>query len=99
MLTSKQRVRLSALGQGLSCLASVGRSGLTEAFCSRLSELLARHELVKLRLSGEDAGERRAQAEDLAARTGSELVRIIGKVALFYLAHPDPGSRKIDPGE
>jgi len=99
MLTSKQRVRLSALAQGLSCLASVGRAGVTEALSSRLTELLSQHELVKLRLSGENSGERRVQAEDLAARSGSELVRIIGKVAIFYRANPDPDARKIDPGE
>ncbi len=99
MLTTKQRVRLSSLAQGLSCLASVGRAGVTDAFSSRLSELLSRHELVKLRLSGDEEDERRAQAELLAARSGSEIVRIIGKVAIFYKANPDPDARKIDLGE
>lgn len=96
MLNSKQRVRLSSLAQGLSCLASVGRSGATEAFVARLSELLSRHELVKVRLAGDDADERRSQAEDLAVRSGSELVRVLGKVAIFYRQNPIPADRTID---
>jgi RNA-binding protein len=96
MLSAKQRVRLSALAQEASCLASVGRAGATEAFAGRLEELLGRHELVKLRLAGDDAESRRALADDLAGRTGSEIVRIIGKVAVLFRANPALGDRRID---
>jgi RNA-binding protein len=96
MLSAKQRGRLAAIAQGRGCLASVGRAGATEALAGRLEELLARHELVKLRLAGEDGDARRELAEELAARTASELVRIIGKVAVLYKANPDPASRAID---
>jgi len=96
MLSAKQRGRLSALAQRMTCLASVGRAGASDAFAGRLGELLARHELVKLRLAGDDGDSRRELAEDLAVRTGSEVVRIIGKVAVLYRQNPDPAARVID---
>ncbi len=99
MLSAKQRSRLSALAQHLACYASVGRAGVTEEFVSRLSVLLDQHELVKIRLAGDEAETRRSQAEELASRTRSELVRIIGKIALLYRANPDREARKVDPGE
>lgn len=98
MLSARQRSRLSSLAHESSCLASVGRGGLTEMLVSRVSVLLDQHELVKIRVSGDTAEERRMQAEDLASRTKSDLVRVIGKVALLYRANPDPDARKIDIG-
>jgi|WetSurMetagenome_2_1015567.scaffolds.fasta_scaffold341814_2 RNA-binding protein len=99
MLSARQRGRLAATAQGSSCLAAVGRAGATAAFVSRLDELLRRHELVKLRLAGDDAESRAALAGDLAARTGSEVVRIVGKVAILYRANPALGELGIDLGE
>jgi RNA-binding protein len=99
MLSSRQRSRLAAMAQGRSCLAAVGKAGATEAFASRLDELLRRHELVKLRLAGDDAQSRAALAADLAERTGSEVARIVGKVAILFRANPDLGELRIDIGE
>jgi RNA-binding protein len=96
MLSARQRSRLSALAQGRPCLASVGRAGATDALAGRLEELMGRHELVKLRLAGDDEDSRRELAEDLASRTRSEIVRIIGKVAVLYRANPALGEGRID---
>jgi RNA-binding protein len=99
MLSARQRTRLSAIAQGRSCLASVGRAGASEAFVSKLGELLGRHELVKIKLAGDDSDSRAALAGDLAERTGCEVVRIVGKVAILYKANPGLGELRIDIGE
>jgi RNA-binding protein len=95
MLSAKQRSRLSGLAQSRDCLATLGRAGASPELAERLSVLLAQHELVKLRF-GDFKESRRELAAELAERTGSELVREIGNVAVFWRRNPDPEKRKID---
>lgn len=97
MLTPKQRAALSAMAQSRPCLVSLGRSGASPDLIERLAVLLGQHELVKLRF-GDFKESRRELAAELAERTGCELVRLIGAVAVFYKPSPDPERRKIDPG-
>lgn len=95
MLSSRQRGYLSGLAQTQDCLISLGKAGATLDLADRLAELLEIHELVKLRF-GDFKESRRELAAALAERTGSELVRLIGYVAVFWKANPDPDKRKIE---
>ena len=95
MLSSKQRSLLAGLAQSMDCLVSLGRAGASPELKDRLSALLAQHELVKLRF-GDHLDSRREFAEELAKGTGSELVRMIGNVAVFWKRSPDPEKRKIE---
>jgi RNA-binding protein len=95
MLSSKDRSRLASLAQTKDCLISLGRAGASPALVERLSILLAQHELVKLRFG--DFKEGKAEiASSLAATTGSEVVRIIGNVVVFWKRNPDPEKRTVD---
>ena len=95
MLKSRQRVYLSGLAQSMECLITLGRAGATPELADRLEELLAQHELVKLRF-GDFKESRKELAAALAERTGSELVRMLGYVAIFWKPNPDPDERAID---
>jgi len=95
LLTSKQRSYLTALANKLEPVAALGRAGLSEAVVAHFKNELDRHELIKLRFT--DHKESRDDfARDLAVRTGSELVRVIGNVAVFFRANPDPEKRSIE---
>jgi RNA-binding protein len=94
MLSSRQRGYLCGLAQTRECLVTLGKLGATKELADRLAELLALHELVKLRFGGFKES-RRELAADLAERAGCELVRIIGNVAIFWKPAPDPEKRKI----
>lgn len=97
MLTSKQRSILTALASKDCVMQALGKNGLTAQFVTTIDGLLAHHELVKIKfLDFKD--EKRETAEELAARTRSELVRVIGNNAIFYRQNPDPEKRKIDIG-
>jgi RNA-binding protein len=98
MLSAKQRVRLSGIAQTRDCLVSLGRAGASPDLIERLSVLLEQHELVKLRF-GDFKDSRRELAASLAQATGSELVRIVGNVAVFWRRNPDPEKRKIEVDE
>jgi RNA-binding protein len=95
MLTSKQRGRLSAIAQSKDCLVTLGRAGMSPELLARLSALLDQHELVKLRF-GDHLESKAEIAAGLAEATGSELVRMIGNVAVFWKRNPDPEKRSIE---
>jgi RNA-binding protein len=95
MLSSKQRGRLLGLAQSKDCLVTLGRAGASPELAERLSVLLAQHELVKLRF-GDFLDTKRELAAHLAELTGSELVRMIGNVAVFWKRSPDPKKRTIE---
>jgi RNA-binding protein len=103
MLSPKQRAKLASLAQRAESLASLGKAGLTEAFVSRLDVLLGDHELVKLRLGALPEGDRkegrRVLAAELAQRTRSELVTLIGNVAVFFRRQDKPERRKVELGD
>jgi RNA-binding protein len=95
VLTPKERTRLAGLAQTREALVTLGRQGPTEALAARLDALLADHELVKLRF-GDFKEAKRELAAELAGRTRSEVVRIVGHVAVFWRRNPDPERRKVE---
>jgi RNA-binding protein len=88
-LSGKQRHFLRGLGHALEPVVHVGKDGVTDAVTTALSEALVAHELVKVKLGPNTPDERHTAADELAARTGSELVQVLGKVILVYRAHPE----------
>jgi RNA-binding protein len=94
MLTSKRRSALSALASKIEPSVSLGKGGPTDAVLKHLELELGRHELVKLRFVDFKEG-RRELALELAEKTGAELVRVVGNVAVLYRRESDPAKRKI----
>lgn len=83
MLTSKQRGFLSRLAADLGPTVMVGKGGATEAVERAMKAEFAFRELLKLRFVASKEG-RDELAHELAQRTGAELVRVIGNVAVYY---------------
>jgi len=95
MLSSKQRSRLASLSQSLDPLVQLGRAGASEAFAEHLDTLLEEHELVKVRFM--DFKESRHELSlEIAARTKSELIRVIGNTAIFFRRSSDQEKRRIE---
>lgn len=94
MLTSKQRAALASLATKLDPVVRLGKAGAADGVAAALERALADHELVKLRFV-DFKGEKKELARSLAEATGSELVRVIGNVAVFYKEQPDPERRII----
>ena len=80
---------LKARAQKLEPVLKLGKAGLSEPFLKSLAEALNQHELVKIRLT-EFKEERKSLAPELAAKSGSHLVTLIGNVVVLYRrrAHP-----------
>jgi RNA-binding protein len=95
MLSSRQRSKLAGLAQDLEPQIHLGKGGASDGIEGQLDKLLTDHELVKLRFV--DFKESRHElARELAERTGAELVRVIGNVAVLWRRSHHPEKRRID---
>jgi RNA-binding protein len=86
--------KLKGLAQRLEPILALGKSGPSDAFTKSLADALAQHELVKIKFAA-FKDERKTIAPQLAEKTGSHLIWIVGHVAVFYLQNPDPAKRKV----
>ncbi len=82
---------LKARAQKLEPVLKLGKAGLSEPFLKSLAEALKQHELVKIRLT-EFKEERKTLAPELAAKSGSHLVTLIGNVVVLYRRRATPPS-------
>lgn len=82
-LTGPQRRQLKGIAHQLKPLVQVGKSGVTESLIWAVDRALSDHELIKVRFR-EYKESRKELSEILAERTGSEIVDIIGNVAILY---------------
>jgi RNA-binding protein len=95
MLTSKQRRYLSSLAVSVDQTVMIGKDGASDAVVRALGAEFKHRELVKLRFI--HSKEERAEiARKLAEQTSSDLVRVIGNVAVFYRRAGDPDLRLIE---
>ncbi len=83
-LSSSQTRYLRSLAHDLRAVILLGNKGATPAVVKELSAALDLHELVKVKLSGGDKGERQAQIEVLTGGTQAEAVQQIGHVAVLF---------------
>ncbi len=86
--------KLKSLAQKLEPVLALGKSGASDAFIKSLDEALAQHELVKMKFAA-FKDERKTLAPQLAKKTKSHLVWVVGHVAVFYRQQPDPAKRKV----
>ena len=81
--------RLKAQAQSLKATLKVGRSGLSPQFLQALDATLAHHPLLKVKFD-EFKEQRHELAQQMAERTGSHLITVIGHVAVLH--RPKPSS-------
>ena len=83
-LSIQERKRLRQIGHALNPVVMVGSQGLTENVIEETNRALNDHELIKVKVAGEDREERAAIIAEIASTTGAEIVQTIGKIALLY---------------
>jgi putative YhbY family RNA-binding protein len=88
-LTRDERLRLRARAHHLNPVVLLGAAGLTEAVFSETDRALAAHELIKVRIPGDDREEREAICVQLAERLGAARVQVIGKLLVLYRPRPE----------
>jgi len=96
-LKGYQKKYLRGLVHGMKPLVFVGQKGLSSTVTKAVDESLDKHELIKVKFI--DFKEK-SQKEDIAGaiekETASELVGMIGHIAIFYRQQKNPEKRKIN---
>ena len=93
-LKGSDRKYLRSIAHELKPLVQVGKSGVTAGLIASLNEALDQHELVKVRFL-EFKDEKKTLAVEIADRSKSEQVGMIGHIAIFYREQKDAEKRKI----
>jgi len=91
LLTNKQRNFLRTIGHELRPLLIVGKNGVTAEVVEQLNQALTARELVKGRVLPHTEFEVREVADELAERTGADVVLTVGRNLLLYRP-PVPGT-------
>ncbi|NDV13364.1 ribosome assembly RNA-binding protein YhbY [Crenobacter caeni] len=94
-LSSFERTYLKGLAHGLSPVVMIGNSGLTESVMREIAINLDAHELIKVRVLGDDRDARVAMFEQICDDLGAAQVQHIGK--LLVLWRPSDKERVVLP--
>ena len=89
ILTGKQKRHLRALGHGLRPLVQVGKQGVIPSVVAQTQEILAAHELVKVKLLETCPLNRDECAAALSQATGADVAQTLGRTVLLYLPKPE----------
>ncbi|MGH8492802.1 MAG: ribosome assembly RNA-binding protein YhbY [Moraxellaceae bacterium] len=92
-LSIAEKKRFRRIGHELSPVVMTGNQGLTEGILAEADRALEDHELIKVRVNGEDREERVAAMQEIARRNRAQVVQIIGKIVLLYRPARKPNAK------
>ena len=88
MLTSKQRAHLKGIASTEDTILQVGKNGIVDTLVTQVSDALKAREIVKMKvLEGAMLSPAEAAAE-LAEKTKSEVVQVIGNKLVLFKRNP-----------
>jgi RNA-binding protein len=88
------RTYLRGLAHNLRPVAQLGKSGMTERFIEGVNQALDAHELIKVKFNSFKE-EKKTLAKEIEEKTQSEMVGMVGNIAIFYREHHNEEKRKI----
>jgi RNA-binding protein len=83
-LTGKQKSYLRSLAHKLKPVVQVGHQGATEGVLAAVEVALERHELIKVKVSGEAESDAADIAPELEKGSHSQVAQIIGHTVVLY---------------
>lgn len=96
-LTPAQRRELKARAHHLDPVVTIGDAGLTPTVAHELDAALKAHELIKVRVLGDDRAARMDLVAAVCAETGAAPVQQIGKILVFYRPKPEEEQKARKP--
>ncbi|MDH5736000.1 MAG: ribosome assembly RNA-binding protein YhbY [Gammaproteobacteria bacterium] len=90
MHLSKDQIKhLLKLTHHLKPIISIGQNGITDNVMNELDIALNHHELVKIKIAGEDRDARQAMIQQLCDQTSAEKIQAIGKTLTLFRRNPE----------
>jgi RNA-binding protein len=84
MLSGKQKRYLRSLAHHLNPIFQVGKGGVNDHLIRHIEEAIETRELIKVSVLNNCMEDREVVAEELASKSNSELVQVIGKTIILY---------------
>jgi len=88
-LSNNQQRHLRSLAHHLKPVVLLGQHGLKDSVMEEIDIALSSHELIKIRVAAGDRDERSQLIEQIAKRSGAELVQTIGHIAVLFRRNPE----------
>ena len=82
-----QRKYLRGLAHDLKPIVQIGHEGISEGVVAAVEQALNDHELIKVRMHA--PRDKKAMAEELAARSNAHLCGVVGHTAILFKPHPE----------
>lgn len=95
-LNAAERRALKARAHHLHPVVMVGDAGLSPAVLHEIDVNLGSHELIKIRVLGDDRGARAGLIADICTRLGAAPVQHIGKILVIYRPRPEDAATTKD---
>ena len=96
-LTPAERQALRARAHQLDPVVMIGQAGLTPAVLREIDLALKSHELIKIRVLGDDRRRRRSLLPEICAALTAHPVQRVGKVLVLYRERPEPEAAPVPP--
>ena len=87
-LTASDKRKLKQFSHNMGAYVIIGKNGVTHDTIKLLDKELERHEVVKIRCN-KFKEQRQEFAEDLAKKTKSAIINIVGNVIILYRESKD----------
>jgi RNA-binding protein len=95
-LSGAQRKYLRGMAHYLKPVVQMGKNGLTDTVVESIDKALSDHELIKVRIAAPADGGKRELADEIAARTRSAWVGLVGFIVILYRQQEDPEKQTIE---
>ena len=91
MLTSKQRSVLRGIASTYETIFQVGKNGIQDILITQVNDALRARELIKLRVLDNSPYTAREAADEIAEKTGADVVQVVGSRFVLFKRNPkDP---------
>lgn len=87
-ITAEKKRQLRSQAHSLKPVVLLGSQGLTEAVHKEIDQVLHDHQLVKIRLVGEDREARQALSDEICSRHHAALIQRIGHIIVVFRPRP-----------
>jgi RNA-binding protein len=89
-----ERTYLRGLAHSLKPVVQIGKSGLKYEVVESIEEAFSARELIKIKFN-EFKEEKKTISKEIEEKTGSEMVGMIGNIAIFFKENEDETKRRI----
>lgn len=96
-LTPAERRALRARAHHLRPVIMIGDAGLTAAVLREIDGALKSHELIKIRVLGDDRARRSSLAGEICAALEASPVQAIGKMLVVFRPRPEEAGARAAP--